>query len=325
MARLVFPNSGDRLVYRVSGTSLLVATATPVTIYTDSAGTLLADIQTYPGAVAVPGSVLVTDSTYGTMPEFYGPADSSDTLYARASGGPVTTLFAREDAEVSVGVAAAIAVEAAARVAADALKAPLDSPVLTGTPAAPTAAPGTNTTQAATTAFSAAAIAAQHASDLTLYSGSYVALSPQAYGVTFDGVTDDTAAWNALFTAMAVAGWSKPIKASAGTSLNNGQWTPPAGFTLDGAGVERTIIKFKNTGVALYGIRCANDMTIKNATVQCDVNGPDGVHGLCRFAGVQQCPVRQREVQGHHDKGRQLGRMDFGSQRQRRAPRQLHL
>jgi len=39
-----------------------------------------------------------------------------------------------------------------------ALKAPLASPTLTGTPAAPTAAPGTNTTQVATTAFVAAAV-----------------------------------------------------------------------------------------------------------------------------------------------------------------------
>lgn len=40
------------------------------------------------------------------------------------------------------------------------LKAPLASPALTGTPTVPTAAPGTNTTQAASTAFVAAAIAA---------------------------------------------------------------------------------------------------------------------------------------------------------------------
>lgn len=41
-----------------------------------------------------------------------------------------------------------------------AAKAPLASPTLTGTPAAPTAAPGTNTTQIATTAFVTAAVAA---------------------------------------------------------------------------------------------------------------------------------------------------------------------
>ena len=43
--------------------------------------------------------------------------------------------------------------EAVARIAADALKADLVSPTLTGTPTAPTASPGTNTTQLATTAF----------------------------------------------------------------------------------------------------------------------------------------------------------------------------
>jgi hypothetical protein len=46
-------------------------------------------------------------------------------------------------------------------VATLALKAPLASPTLTGTPAAPTAAVGTNTTQLATTAFVRAEIAAR--------------------------------------------------------------------------------------------------------------------------------------------------------------------
>lgn len=46
---------------------------------------------------------------------------------------------------------------------ADALKAPLASPSFTGTPVAPTATAGTNTTQLATTAFVAAAIAAANA------------------------------------------------------------------------------------------------------------------------------------------------------------------
>lgn len=48
---------------------------------------------------------------------------------------------------------AAVAVEAAARSASDALLAPLVSPALTGTPTAPTATAGTSTTQIATTAF----------------------------------------------------------------------------------------------------------------------------------------------------------------------------
>lgn len=40
------------------------------------------------------------------------------------------------------------------------LKAPVASPTFTGTPAVPTATPGTNTTQVASTAFVAAAVAA---------------------------------------------------------------------------------------------------------------------------------------------------------------------
>lgn len=61
-------------------------------------------------------------------------------------------LTAAEAAE-AVTRAAADSSEASTRSAADALKAPLASPALTGTPTAPTAAPGTATTQLATTAF----------------------------------------------------------------------------------------------------------------------------------------------------------------------------
>jgi hypothetical protein len=63
------------------------------------------------------------------------------------------------DSAEATARAAADTTETNARVAADALKAPLASPALTGTPTAPTAAPGTNTTQLATTAY-ADAIAA---------------------------------------------------------------------------------------------------------------------------------------------------------------------
>lgn len=56
--------------------------------------------------------------------------------------------------------AAAVAVEAAARTAADALLAPLASPALTGNPTAPTPSPGDSDTSIATSAFVAAAIAA---------------------------------------------------------------------------------------------------------------------------------------------------------------------
>jgi hypothetical protein len=57
------------------------------------------------------------------------------------------------------GVTSAIQTQLDALTTALALKAPLASPTFTGTPAAPTAAPGTNTTQVASTAFVTAAVA----------------------------------------------------------------------------------------------------------------------------------------------------------------------
>ena len=64
-----------------------------------------------------------------------------------------------------------------------AAKAPLDSPALTGTPTAPTAATGTNTTQIATTAFVNAEIESKMAeSDAMVYKGTLAGGSTGAYG-----------------------------------------------------------------------------------------------------------------------------------------------
>jgi len=79
-----------------------------------------------------------------------------ETILALIDGAPETLNTLKE-------LAAALGNDpnfAATMAAALALKAPLDSPVLTGNPAAPTAPAGTSTTQLATTAFVQAAIAA---------------------------------------------------------------------------------------------------------------------------------------------------------------------
>jgi hypothetical protein len=71
------------------------------------------------------------------------------------------------------------------------LKAPLASPALTGSPTAPTQTAGDNSTKIATTAFSAAAIAAQAATD----SGTYTARSrPTMVDVVTDYAADPTGA-----------------------------------------------------------------------------------------------------------------------------------
>lgn len=99
MARLIFPDEGSRLVYRVSSVGLASAAASTAVIYSDAAGTVLADLRAYDGSAtpagAIAGSTLTTDA-YSRLPLFWGP-DSVDTVYAVISGGPVVPVYARTD------------------------------------------------------------------------------------------------------------------------------------------------------------------------------------------------------------------------------------
>ena len=67
-------------------------------------------------------------------------------------------------------------------------KADLASPTFTGTPSAPTASPGTNTTQLATTAFTTDAITAERTATATLTNKTLT--SPTINGGTISGITD---------------------------------------------------------------------------------------------------------------------------------------
>jgi hypothetical protein len=100
VARRTFPDEGSRLAYSIpSATGVLTGVAaTPVKVYTNSACTTLADIQTTGGA-AIPGSILTVDAN-SLLPLFLGPADASDTLYVRAASlttGTGTAIYARAD------------------------------------------------------------------------------------------------------------------------------------------------------------------------------------------------------------------------------------
>lgn len=103
------------------------------------------------GSPGPPGVGLPAGGATGYIPKKKSGADF-DVIWVPETGG-----LSKAEAE------ALIAEEAALRTAAAALKAPLASPALTGTPTVPTAAPGTNTTQAASTAFTTAAVAAEAA------------------------------------------------------------------------------------------------------------------------------------------------------------------
>lgn len=99
MARLVFPDEGSQLVYRISGVMLTTAAGATATVYSNSAGTVPASIATHdgtttPGAVIV-GSTLTVNAT-SRLPLFWGP-DSVDTVYVKVDSGPVTAVYARTD------------------------------------------------------------------------------------------------------------------------------------------------------------------------------------------------------------------------------------
>lgn len=91
------------------------------------------------------------DATTGQLTEIvHVTARTGDTMtISRAQEGTTARAWSANDIAANMLTAGTIA-----------LLAPLDSPVLTGTPTAPTASAGTNTTQLATTAFTQAAITA---------------------------------------------------------------------------------------------------------------------------------------------------------------------
>jgi hypothetical protein len=107
-----------------------------------------------------------------------------------------------------------------------ALKAPLASPALTGTPTAPTAADGTNTTQVATTAFVTAAVAGAGSGTVTS-----VGVTAPAAGITSSGgpitssgnitlaLADDLAAVEGL-SATGIVRRTASNTWSAGTAVN---------------------------------------------------------------------------------------------------------
>lgn len=170
---------------------------------------------------------------YGTRAALYAdlawPANS--VAHVRADGTPAFNGIYKKSGASGAGAWTRIgdlpsgAVEAsqlAALEAAMLLRAPLASPALTGAPTAPTAAPGTNTTQIATAAFVAAAFIAERvvAATLTgktinLTSNTFVATSAQLAAA----LTDETGTGFAVFSASpALTGTPTAPTAAGGTN-----------------------------------------------------------------------------------------------------------
>lgn len=102
MTRLLFPDEGSRLAYRVRGSDLRAVADSTATLYSDAAGTILADVRSYDGTLTpgpvIPGSVVTVDA-YSRLPLFWGP-DAVDTLYAVIYGGPPAPVTARFDERI---------------------------------------------------------------------------------------------------------------------------------------------------------------------------------------------------------------------------------
>ena len=160
---ICYATDQDKL-YVKEGSNLVDATPA-----TDITGKANIASPTFTGTVAIPNianleTAVTANTAKVTNATHTGDVTGSTTLTIAA--GAVETGMIADDAVTTDKLANAINNDIAA-------KAPLASPTFTGTPAAPTASQGTNTTQVATTAFVNSEIAA----DLTAAIGSTV----QAY------------------------------------------------------------------------------------------------------------------------------------------------
>lgn len=129
-------NIVDATGYRVSGTAL--------------AASSLSNGVTGSGAVVLAGTPTLTGVPLSTTPSVDDNTTKiATTAYVVGQAGSATPII---DGTGTVGTSLRYARQDHIH-PTDTTRAPLASPTLTGVPAAPTAAPGTNTTQIATTAF----------------------------------------------------------------------------------------------------------------------------------------------------------------------------
>jgi|GEM_PF-5440005 len=105
-------------------------------------------------------------------------------------------------------------------------KAPLASPAFTGTPEAPTANPGTNTTQLATTAFVVAAVLAQSKQSIGSYSFALANPSPSHF-LELNGATYNRSTYADLFN----------FADTNGLLTTEAAWSTAKGLFSDGDGV----------------------------------------------------------------------------------------
>ena len=240
-------------------TALSALTATPAVTSVTGMGTgVQAALQANVGSVGAPvlfGGALGTPSS-GTLTNATGlpiVAGTTGTLTAARGGTGLTALSANVVSLLGATDYAAIKtqlslnnvdntsdvnkpISTAAQAALD-LKAPLASPTFTGTPLAPTAAPGTDTTQIATTQFVRAAVdAATQALDIKASVRAIATSNITLSGAqTIDGVSviagdrvlvagQTTASQNGIYVAASGA-WTRAADADTSADVTSGLFT----------------------------------------------------------------------------------------------------
>jgi hypothetical protein len=158
------------------------------------------------------------------------------------------------------------------------LKAALASPALTGTPTAPTASPGTNSTQIATTAFLTAAVGvadgtAAHLAGAEAFTGAKTfnagafldkgnqVFNVKAYGAVGDGMTDDTAKFQDCFDDAGAAGGEVWISTPPVEWLINGIVYVPSNVRVASPGLSA---KIKLAAGARFEIGSVSNVDISN-------------------------------------------------------------
>jgi hypothetical protein len=100
VTRFIGPDAGTRAVFLPSGAP---ATNKIGTVYSDAAGTVLADIRVYDGTAtpgaAYPGSQVTTDP-YGLLPLVWFPDGEVDRLWITVNGGPLVAIDADYNARL---------------------------------------------------------------------------------------------------------------------------------------------------------------------------------------------------------------------------------
>jgi microcystin-dependent protein len=132
-----------------SASDYVVGWTTPVTSG-DLALKANLESPTFTGTPTLPTGTIATTQTAGNSTTAIATTAFVGTAIANLVDSAPTTLNTLDELAAALGDDANFATTTATAIG---LKAPLASPALTGTPTAPTAAVGTNTTQIATTAF----------------------------------------------------------------------------------------------------------------------------------------------------------------------------